>query len=24
VWDAALPYLETAMEMGLVMAESGG
>ncbi|HET9260071.1 MAG TPA: hypothetical protein VFP42_08090 [Acidimicrobiia bacterium] len=22
VWDAALPYLETAMEMGLVMAES--
>jgi hypothetical protein len=23
VWEAALPYLETAMEMGLVMAESG-
>lgn len=24
VWEDALPYLETAMEMGLVMAESGG
>jgi hypothetical protein len=23
VWDRALPYLETATEMGLVMAESG-